>query len=160
MKDMTNRPRISKWIGGGYLLLTVLVACIFAAVAVWSGVFSVLAAGIIFAIVIIFVLALLAVTAYGFYKTVYVIKDGILHSWSPFAVINLKITDIKSVEKTRIPFYFKGFGASLYSGIFYIPGLGWAKLIITNLTDGVLITDKNGKHYLITPLNPDHFLKL
>ena len=51
-------------------------------------------------------------------------------------------------------------GASFYSGRFYIAGAGWTKTIMTNLVDGVLITDKNGKHYLITPSNPDKFVKL
>ena len=88
------------------------------------------------------------------------VKDGFLHSWSPFAVINVKIKDITKIEQTRIPFYFKGFGASVYSGWFYIPAFGWTRVIITNLTDGVLITDKSGKRYLITPSDPGSFVRL
>jgi hypothetical protein len=109
-------------------------------------------------IIIVFVLALIGTTAYSFYKTVYVIKDGFLCSWSPFAFIKVRINDIIKVERTMIPVHFR-VGASLYSGRFYIPGVGWTKAIITNLTDGVLITDKNRKHYLITPSNPDNFIK-
>ncbi len=158
MSDVKNKPRISKWIGGGYLLLTVFVALLFASIAIWTNIGS-LRAEIILNVVLLFVIALMAITVYGFYTTTYVIKDGALSSWSPFAIIYLKVKDIAKVEQTRIPFYFKGFGASLYSGIFYIPTIGWTKVIITNLTDGLLITDKKGKHYLITPSNPGKFLK-
>jgi hypothetical protein len=160
MKDMKNKPRISKWIGRSYLLLTVFIAALYVAIALWTNIFSYLYAGLFFTVVMVFVLVLIGVTAYSFYKTSYVIKDGFLHSWSPFAVINLKIKDIAKIEQTRIPVSFKGFGATLYSGWFYIPALGWTKVIITNLTDGVLITDKNKKHYLITPSNPSSFVKL
>jgi len=160
MKDMKNRPRISKWIGGGYLLLTILLAVLYAAIALFSNVFSVLYAGIILTVVMTFAVVLVGVTTYCFYNTVYEVKDGFIHSCSAFAVINLGIKDIAKIERTLIPFYFKGFGASLYSGYFYIPTVGWTKVIITNLTGGVLITDKKGKHYLITPSNPNKFIKL
>lgn len=110
--------------------------------------------------VMIAVIILLCVTTYGLYKTAYVIKGGKLRSWSPFAIINISIKDVSKVEQTRIPFYFKGFGASLYSGRFYIPAVGWTRVIITNLTDGVLIKTKEGRNYLITPSNPKNFVKL
>jgi hypothetical protein len=58
-----------------------------------------------------------------------------------------------------IPIHFR-VGASLYSGRFYLLGLGWARAIITNLNDGVLITTKDKKYYLITPSNPEKFIKL
>ena len=159
MGDTKNRPRISKWIGRFYLILTVLVAGLYAAIALWTPVLSVPFAGLIFTAVMVFALLLVGATTYCLYKTVYEVKGGFLHSCSAFAVINLKIKDIAKIEQTRIPFYFKSFGASLYSGWFYIPGCGWTKVIITNLTDGVLITDKSGKHYLITPSNPGSFVR-
>jgi Bacterial PH domain len=160
MENMKNKPRISKWIGRGYLLLTILIACLYVVIAVWTPIYSSLTAGILFTVVMAFALALLGITTFSFYKTVYIIKDGFLFAWSPFAIINLKIDDITKIEQTRVPFYFRGIGASFYSGRFYIAGVGWTKAVITNLTDGVLITDKNGKNYLITPSNPDRFIKL
>lgn len=160
MKDTENRPRISRWIGRGYALLFIFIVVIYTAIALWSGVFDFLYLGIFYSAVMTFALVLTGVTAYGLYKTAYKIKGGFLYSWSPFAVISLKLKDIKEIERTRIPFYFKGWGASLYSGRFYIPGVGWTRVIITNLTDGVLITDKTRRHYLITPSNPDGFVKL
>jgi hypothetical protein len=71
----------------------------------------------------------------------------------------LKLKDIKKVEKTMVPMHFR-FGASLYSGYFYVPSLGWVGSIITNLRDAIIITTKNGKYYMITPLNPEKFMKL
>lgn len=156
---MINKPRISKWIGIMYLLITIMIAVLFVSIALGTDIFSVIYAGILFTAVMLAALVLLGIVTYGFYKTSYTIKDGRMYSWSPFAVINLNVKEIKKAELTRIPFYFKGFGASLYSGIFFIPGLGWTKVIITNLTDGVLMTDKSGKNYLITPSNPEGFAK-
>lgn len=112
----------------------------------------------------VFVVVLMAVTAYGLYRTKYVIRGGILSSWSPFAIIRLRLKDIKEVEITRIPFHIRIYGAGLYCGLFYIPGLGRTKTIMTNLSDGVLITTKDRKHgkkyYLITPSDPERFVKL
>jgi hypothetical protein len=73
--------------------------------------------------------------------------------------IKLKLGDIKKVEKTMVPMHFR-VGASLYSGYFYVPSLGWVGSIITNLRDAILITTKNGKYYMITPSNPEKFMKL
>ena len=156
---MKNVPRISKWIGRGYLILAVSVVVLFAAIFLSANIYSTVYAGILLTALMVFASVLLVVVTYGFYKTSYVVKNGSLYSWSPFAVINIPIKDIAEIERTRIPFYFKGIGASLYSGRFYVHGLGWVKTIMTNLTDGVLITDRNRKHYLITPSNPDLFIK-
>jgi len=53
---------------------------------------------------------MLGATTYGFFRTVYTIKNGRLHAWSPFATVDLDINDIIKVEQTRVPIYFKGFG--------------------------------------------------
>jgi hypothetical protein len=155
---MENKPRISKWIGLGYMVLTLAIVILFSSILIFAQV-SLPVAIITLAIVMIAVVILLLVIVLGFYSTKYVLKDGRLHSWSPFAVIDIPIKDISKVEQTRIPLYFKGYGASLYSGRFYIPAVGWTKVIITNLTDGILIRAKDGKNYLITPSNPAAFAK-
>lgn len=160
MKSMINKPRISKWIGRMYTFVTIFILAIFISISLGTDiVLSPLNSQIFFYGIMVFVLLLLGLTSYSFYRTKYVIHDGILYSWSPFAVIKLRLKDIKKVERTIVPFHFR-FGSSLYSGMFYIPSLGWTKSIITNLSDGVLITTKGSKHYLITPSNPDRFAKL
>ena len=159
MQDMTIRPKISKWIGGGYALLTAVLAIMYATIPVLAQISVSSYAFIILTAAMGLAIILLGTTAIGFYRTVYLIRNGRLHAWSPFATVDFEINDVINVEQTRVPFYFKGFGASLYSGIFFIPGFGWTKVIITNLTDGVLITVKDRKRYLITPSDPDGFIR-
>jgi hypothetical protein len=157
MKDASNKPRISRWIGRGYVVLTILLVGMYASIVVLTGILELNWAGILFTGAMMLAAVLVGVVAYCFYGTTYTIKDGHLHSWSPFATVDLEVRDIIKIEQTRVPLYFKGFGASLYSGIFFIPGFGWTKVIITNLTDGLLILDRNGKRYLITPSDPKGF---
>lgn len=155
-----NRPRISKWIGSAYIITALFIAIIFAAIFFLTDMTSVgIYAQALFSAIMIFVFSLMSITAASFYMTRYTIKGGVLYSWSPFAVIKVKISDIRKVERTRIPLHFR-VGASLYSGMFYIPNFGWTKSIITNLGDALLITTRNKKRYMITPSNPDRFLKL
>jgi len=160
VNNVINKPRISKWIGGMYTILTIFILILYITITFVSDIrLSPVYSQLFFFGIMIFVLFLLAFITYSFYKTKYVLQDGVLYSWSPFAIIKIKLKDIKKVERTMIPFHIR-VGASLYSGRFYIPSLGWTRAIITNLSDGVLITTKDKKHYLITPSNPDRFIKL
>lgn len=160
VNNMINKPRISKWIGGMYTILTIFILILYITITFVSDIrSSPLYSQLFFFGIMIFVLFLMAFTTCSLYKTKYVLQDGVLYSWSPFAIIKIKLKDIKKVERTMIPFHIR-VGASLYSGRFYIPSLGWTRAIITNLSDGVLITTKDKKHYLITPSNPDRFIKL
>jgi hypothetical protein len=159
LENTINKPRISKWIGGMYAILTIFVAILYIAIAFGTNVrTSSLSLQIFFFGVMFFVLFIVGSSAISFYRTKYVISNGVFYSWSPFAVIKFKLNDIKKVERTIVPIHFR-VGASLYSGRFYVPSLGWTKSIITNLTDGVIITTKDNKHNLITPSNPDKFIK-
>jgi len=160
MVNLINKPRISRWIGGMYAVLTIFITILFIGITFGTDIMlSPINLQILFFGITVFAMFILSFTTCSFYKTKYVINDGILYSWSPFAVINIKLKDIKKVERTRVPFHIR-VGASLYSGRFYIFGLGWTKSIITNLNDGLLITTKDNKHYLITPYNPDRFAKM
>ena len=103
------------------------------------------------------VLSIILITTAGFYNTKYKIKDGVLTSWSPFMYIKIRLVDIRSAEKVLYPFNLR-VGASLYSGMFYVPSKGWVRTIITNLSDVVLITTKDKKSYMISPSNPKNFL--
>lgn len=157
---MINKPRISKWIGRMYTIITIAILLVFVVISFGTDLrLGSLYSQIFFYGIMVFALLLLGSISYSFYRTKYAINDGILYSWSPFAVIKLRLNDIKKVERTRVPFHIR-VGASLYAGRFYIPSLGWTKSIITNLSDGILITTKDNNHYLITPSNPDRFAKL
>jgi energy-coupling factor transporter transmembrane protein EcfT len=159
MKNIVNKPRISKWVGGMYGIITVFIPILFIAITFGTDIrLSPLYSQFFFFGIMIFISFIMGLMTYSFYRTEYVIHDGVLYSWSPFAIIKLKLNDIKKVERTIVPFHIR-VGASLYSGRFYIPSLGWTKSIITNLSDGVIITTKDNKRYLITPSNPDRFVK-
>jgi hypothetical protein len=147
-----NRPRISNWIGGVYIILAVFFALLFACLAFLVGM------RVLFLSIGVIMFAILGITAYCFYRTTYSIEDGILYSWSPFVTIRLRTSEIKRIERTMVPIHLR-VGAGGYCGMFYIAGAGWTRSIISNLTDGVLITGKDGRHYLITPSNPDAFIK-
>lgn len=112
----------------------------------------------IFIVMEVLILGLFAAITFSFYRTKYQIRGGEFFSWSPFAVIRFKLSDVRKVERMIVPVHVR-VGASFYSGIFYIPSVGWTKSIITNLSDGLLIWTRGGKTYLITPSNPDRFAR-
>ncbi len=155
---MENRPRISNWIGGGYVFLAAFIIALYVTMLLLLP-FPNLYASLVFNAVMIVVSISICAIAASIYGTAYRIEKGGLHSWAPFAVIDIRLKDIAKAGRTMIPFSFKGFGASAYCGWFYIPTVGWTRVIITNLSDGVLIRTKDGKNYLVTPSNPKGFIK-
>lgn len=70
----------------------------------------------------------------------------------------IRLEDIISAERTLIPFSIRLFGASLYGGYHYIPGLGRAFVTMTNFNDGVLLKTIHG-NYIITPREPEKFIE-
>jgi len=154
-KETINKPYKSRWIGGMYIIITVLIAIfyLFLYYTKYGG------SQIVIGFFMLLVVFLFSAITIQFYRTTYRIKNGFLISKSAFMTINLKLKDIKKVEKIIMPFHFR-VGASFYSGIFYVPNLGWVKSVITNLRDAILITTRDEKFYMITPLNPNKFMKL
>lgn len=159
-REIVNKPYISHWIGGMYVFMTILIALLYVTIFLFSELYQTsFYIKAIFSGVMCFVFLLILIITIGFYTTKYKIKEGILYSWSPFMVIKLKLKDIKKVEKTIVPLHFR-VGSSLYCGFFYVPNLGWVRSIITNLRDALIITTKENKYYMITPSNPEKFMKL
>ncbi|MFH0929460.1 MAG: PH domain-containing protein [Candidatus Aenigmatarchaeota archaeon] len=156
-RDIVNNPYKSHWIGRMFIILTVFTAFIFILVYYYVGLESQAGQNFVGAIMLGTLLMVLIVTG-SFYNTKYRIKGGVLTSWSPFMFIKIRLDDIKSVEKTMFPFGFR-VGASFYCGVYYIPSLGWTRVIITNMRDVVLIKTKDGKKYIISPKNPQRFMK-
>ena len=160
MKDIVNKPFKSHWIGGMYISVTVFVALLYIIIYLFAE-FNQNSLNLqaVLSIIMVLIFSFILFITASFYITTYKIKDGVLTSWSPFMTIKVKLKDIKSVEKIMVPLYFR-FGASFYSGMFYVPNLGWVRSIITNLRDAILITTKDYKHYMITPSNPKEFMKV
>ena len=113
MTDTVNKPRISRWIGRGYIRIVLFLIGLYGAIVVLTGILDMTLAGIFFTAVMLFAVLLVCVIAYCFFGTVYTIKEGHLHSWSPFTTIDLDIRDITKKEMTRVPIYFKGSEAYL-----------------------------------------------
>jgi len=153
MADTVNVPYKSRWIGGMYASLTVFIILLFFILYLFVEPYMQALNG-----AVLFIFALMLFITISFYTTKYKIEDGFLKAWSPFMNINLKLKNVKKVEKILVPIHFR-VGASLYSGNFYVPSIGWVMSIITNLRDAVLITTKDGRHYMITPSNPKGFIK-
>ncbi len=156
---MENKPRISKWIAGVYLILVLFIAGLFTTLALTIP-FKSTAGFESFCLLGIVITGILCTVPYSIYRTRYTVDNGKLYSRAIFAVINIRTKDITKTERTRIPFMIRGYGAGLHSGMFYIPTVGWTKVVMTNMSDGILMKTKNGKNYLITPQNPDRFIKL
>jgi hypothetical protein len=72
--------------------------------------------------------------------------------------IRIDILDIETIKKIPIPFGFRLFGASFLGGLFFFPGIGNASVTMSNFDDGVLITSKQKKNYVITPQDPQDFI--
>lgn len=157
MKDRVNIPFKSRWIGRMFLILSILTAILFVTVSYFVGQESHIGRTVVDA-TMIGVLAMVLIVTASFYNTKYKIKDDVLTAWSPFMFIKIKLKDIKSVEKVIFPFGFR-VGASFYCGVYYVPNLGWVRVVVTNLRDAVLIKTRDGKKYIISPKNPQGFIK-
>lgn len=160
-KEIINKPYKSRWIGGLYISLTILITLIYLSIYLFAdGAYRTsYFLQIVVNSVMVFVFSLMLIIVISFYTTKYKISDGILTSWSPFVRIKLKLKDVKKIEKIMFPFHIR-VGASFYCGLFYVPNVGWVRSIITNLRDVILITTKDGKYFMITPSNPEKFMKM
>jgi len=158
MKKSVNIPRKSSWIGGMFIIITVFITLIFIIISYFVAQESPEERVFVNAIML-GTFSMMLIISVSFYNTKYNIKNGVLTSWSPFMFIKIRLKNIKSVEKTLFPFGFR-VGASFYCGAYYFPNLGWTGVIITNMKDTILIKTKDGKKYIISPKNPEKFMKI
>lgn len=157
MKAIVYRPRFSNWIMGMYWAILIFFASIVAAAAIFSdmGSLAFMILTVTFSAVALLI-AFIMLRAYRMKFTItatHIIVDGV------FRKNVIKRNDIKSIEKTPIPFGFRLFGASFLGGLYYLPGIGKAWVSMGNFEDGVLITTKQKRHYVITPQKPHEFIK-
>jgi len=157
LTEMTFAPRLSKWIAGMYwsifaFLIFMLVAIpLFTEMSSWEKV--------LFLVVFLAVLVMFIFIMVKAYRMRFTIEKNRIIVSGVFNENRLKIPDIKSIDKVPIPTGIRLFGASFLGGLYYLPGIGRAWVSMGNFEDGVLISTKKGKHYVITPQEPLKFIQ-
>ena len=157
--EIVNRPEVSKSIAWSYGGLVIFIGAMIVFFA-FAGIFTPMqAGGIVSAVVLVIVEAIMLLILRSLYTTKYVLTDREIVLKTTRLIGGTKkivLGDVESVEETLIPFGVRLFGASFHGGYYQIPNLGRAFLAITNFNDGVLIKTKKG-NYIITPKNPAEF---
>lgn len=155
-KETVFRSRMSRWIAGFYCGLLILLDALFLGLPLLV---EQARAAIILHSVSVFITLLLVSILYRAYSMKFTVTRDEVVIRGIFNTSRVPRAEIKSVEKTPIPFGFRLGGASFLGGWYYIPGMGRAWVAMTNFSDGVLITTKKGRRYVITPMNPAEFIK-
>ncbi|NIN53201.1 MAG: hypothetical protein GTO23_08620 [Nitrososphaeria archaeon] len=157
-----NKPEISRIIALSYeallvFIVAVVVFFVYAAFFTPMGFIVGVAASITSAFVGIIILSIFM----SLHQTRYILTDGEILIETSILIGGSKsipLMNVKSVEKTLMPFGIRLFGASFHGGYYHIPSLGKAFLAITNFKDSLLIrTDHD--NYIITPRKPLDFKK-
>lgn len=157
MAEKVFRPRLSKWIMGMYWIILLFMLAMTLMIPVIASLD--LFAAVVFLVVLSFAALVFVLFIFRAYRMKYVVKDGELTIHGIFRTSTVKTSEIKSAEKTLIPMGFKLFGTSFLGGLYYIPGKGKVWVAMGNFEDGVMISTKQDKHYLITPMGPEKFIK-
>jgi hypothetical protein len=158
--SIINKPEVSKTIALAYEVLVIFIAAVtvfflYAAFFTPLGIIGGIIASIVSASVTVIMILILA----SLYRTRYLLTNEELIIKTTRLIggdKTIPLRNVKSIEKTRIPFGIRLFGASFHGGHYHIPSLGRAFLSITNFKDGLLIKTSNG-NYLITPSKPLDF---
>ena len=158
--SIMNKPEVSGPLAWFYIvtatLLTIL-ALLFVYLYLQRPIFG----GLVGLVVVIVVEMIIISIVVSIYATRYTLTPNELILKASIFIGGTKrisLDAIESAERTLIPFGIRLFGASGYGGYCYFPNIGRAFVVITNFRDGVLIRTKQGI-YLITPRNPDLFIK-
>ena len=157
LTEITFTPRLSKWIAVMYwsilaFLIFMLVAMSFLAeMSFWEEV--------LFLVVFLAVLVMFIFIMVKAYRMRFTIEKNRIIVRGVFKKNRIKISDIKSIDKVPIPAGVRLFGASFLGGWYYLPGIGKAWVTMGNFQDGVLISTKKDKHYVITPQEPLKFIQ-
>jgi hypothetical protein len=159
MSEFVIKPHISRWIGGMYVGVTILVLSAFFGL---CGHFyfnppELTVRATVLVPLFLASMFLVWITT-SLFETKYTIELGVLRARSPFMRMEVRLKDVVKAERVMVPVHFR-VGASMYCGWFYVPNVGWVRSIITNLRDAVMMTTKDGKRYMITPSEPERFIR-
>lgn len=159
MMGLVNKPHISKFIAGLYLAIVLFIAgeASFLMYVLPQSPLKFVVAAVLVAIELVMIHLLISI-----YGTRYILTDSELIIKTTRLIggpKRIRLEDITNAERTLVPFGVRLFGASLYGGYHYIPGLGRAFITMTNFNDAVLLRTKH-ENYVITPRDPEKFIKV
>jgi len=149
--------RLSRWIAGLYWLILVFLGAMIVFIPIVAKMQQ--PEGIFFRATISLAFLAIAFILYRAYKLRFTVTQQEVAASGIFKKIRIGITEISSIQKTPIPIGFRLCGASFLGGWYYLPGIGRAMVAMTNFSDGVMITTKRGKHFVLTPKDPQQFIK-
>jgi hypothetical protein len=156
------KSSMSKWIAGLYWVLFLLVGSLMVSMAFFFG--PPPSAVKVVASAFAFVVLLFGYILYKAYTLKFTVTQREVVVSGIFMRHSIRLSNIKSVEKTLIPIGVRAAGASLLGGYYYVFGLGYTRVAMTNFSDGVLIKKKRKtgrvKYHVITPDNPQEFIRL
>jgi hypothetical protein len=157
---MVNRPKVSEYVAGSYVTISVFIAALIAFFGYASFFTPLGILGLVAVAVSVVVEAIMLRILASIYGTRYILTDGELIISATKLIGGSKRVDLKdvvNVKRTLIPAGVRLFSASFYGGYYYVPGFGRAFVAITNFHDGVLVETKRG-NYIITPEKPEDFV--
>ena len=157
MEGEVFRSELSRWIAGMYWGIIVFLLILMAGIPLVEPLSY--PGNVLFYGVFLVVFAIMAFTLYKAYKMRFAITKDSIIICGVFRKNVIKRSEIHEVKKVPIPYGFRLFGASFLGGWYYLPGIGRAWVAMGNFRDGVLITTKNKRNFVITPKNPESFVK-
>jgi hypothetical protein len=157
-KDILFKSKVSNWIAGLYWSILIFLVIMFIGVPFLSPMTFV--EKNIFVINFLIIFLIIGFTLFKAYRLHFIISKKSLIISGLLKNHTILFSDINEVTKVPIPFGFRLFGASFLGGKYYFPGIGNAWVAMSNFDDGVMITTKLKKNYVITPKNPTKFIKL
>ena len=151
-------PRFSGWIIGLYGAILVFLGVILLGIPLFVEMDALTRS--IFVSTFLLVTLVIVIVLYRAKTMKFTVEKGQLTIRGIFTTHRLKLSDIKSAEKTPALFGIRLMGASFLGGLYHLPGIGKTWVAMGNFDDGVLLRTKKNRHFFITPQNPMQFIKI
>jgi hypothetical protein len=151
------KAAMSRSISAFYLSAIILLGILVGAIIIFAPlvfVERVLLIGL-FALIDLFLLYML----FRAYRTRYTLDQDDLNVYGAMGTKKIPYGEIGSIKKSAIPSGFRLYGSSFLGGWYYLPGIGRTWVSMTNFRDGVLISTLDDKLYLVTPAEPERFIR-
>lgn len=158
VNDIIFKSRFSKWIAGMYWIVLASQIIILFGIPLTVPMTFVVKGLFVFIFTCISIMFVYLI--WKGYTMEFIISKKQIIIYGLLRKISIDISNVENIKKIPIPFGFRLFGAQFLGGVYYFPGIGNASVTMNNFDDGVLITTKQKKNYVITPQNPQDFIKI